>query len=303
MQNKAIIICGPTASGKTNFAHQLALKHNGEVINADSMQVYQGLPILTSSPAEELREEVDYHLYNFLNLKADFSAAKYADLASAKVREVCEKGKLPVIVGGSGMYISMLLYGYSDIPDISPEIRADVRALREKIGPEEFFARLASRDPVSANTLKISDSQRVIRAYEIFEATGKTISFFQENGNVKPLQDTAVEVIFLLPERQFLYSMCNARFNEMLENGAIEEVETAIKNYPQNTSSSTKALGFKEIATYLRSEISRDEMIEQAAASTRHYAKRQITWFRNQVKEKKVIEFGSIGEYEGIVYM
>ncbi len=279
---KAIIICGPTASGKTDFAHSFALQNNGEIVNADSMQLYKQLPIITASPSNELKAEIPYHLYNFQDIDQELSAAKYVELASKTITDIDSRGKLPIIVGGSGMYISMLVNGYSQIPNIADKTRQEARDLHKEIGAEEFFKRLNELDPKITLKLNENDTQRVIRAYEVVKQTGKSILSFQAKGNIKPLPDFKFEIEFLNPDRKTLYARCNSRFLQLLEQGAIEEVKSAYKQYGDIKTTGMNALGVPEIISYLNGNITKDKMIELTTARTRQYAKRQVTWFKNQ---------------------
>ncbi len=283
--NRAVVICGPTASGKTDFAHKLAFSNNGQVVNADSMQIYKELPIITASPEDYLRSELSYHLYNFQNIDQEFSAAKYAKAASKVVKSISENGSLPVIVGGSGMYINMLVNGYNIMPDIDDEVRNQARTLYMEIGAEAFFAELEKIDSESARRLNVGDRQRVTRAYEVAKQTGRSILDFQSKENEKPLADFEFKILFLLPDRKFLYFMCNERLKKMFTHGAIEEVENIYKQYGEIQTSAAKALGVSEIISYIKGEINLEQAIELASAKTRQYAKRQTTWFRHQLKE------------------
>ncbi|MBY0533924.1 MAG: tRNA (adenosine(37)-N6)-dimethylallyltransferase MiaA [Rickettsiaceae bacterium] len=294
---KAVIICGPTASGKTNFAHELARKNNGEIINADSMQIYQQLPIITASPSQKLKQDLPYHLYNFLNIDTEFSAAKYATSASRAISEISNRGKLPIIVGGSGMYINMLIYGFSSIPDINNQIRSQARSLHKELGSETFFDLLKTIDPEVAKTLNVGDTQRVLRAYEVIKQSGKSILYYQAQGNLLPLPDFDFDVTVLMPERSFLYETCNNRFLALLEEGAIEEIKAVHQQYNNLNTTAMKALGVSEIISYLKGEITKEKAIALALAKTRQYAKRQCTWFNNQIKEKRVIKFSNFAEY------
>lgn len=297
---KAIIICGPTASGKTEFAHKLALKNNGEIVNSDSMQLYKQLPIITASPEQRLKDELPYHLYNFQDIDKELSATKYVDLASKSIQEIASRNKLPIIVGGSGMYISMLVNGYSAMPSISKDIRQNTRLLREEIGVDLFFEELKKLDPQICTILNPTDSQRTLRAYEIVKQTGKSILEFQKRDNHKTLPDFDFEIIYLLPERKFLYDTCNKRLKSLFETGAIEEVENIYRKFGEIETTGMKALGVKEIIEYIKENISIDEAIKLASAKTRQYAKRQTTWFSNQIKADRIIEFASIEEYKEI---
>ena len=297
---KAVVICGPTASGKTDFAHLYAKQNNGEIVNADSMQVYKHLPIITASPERELQNELPYHLYNFQDIDQYFSALQYCNLASRVVRDIENRGKLPIIVGGSGMYISMLIEGYNVIPDIDLDLRQEVRNLHEQLGGEEFFAQLRELDPVITNILKIGDTHRVIRAYEVVKSTGKSITYFQHHDKARALPEFTFKVISLMPERNFLYETCNKRLVKLFETGAIEEVEKVYKQYENLNTTAMKALGVQEIISYLTQQIDIAEAAQLASIKTRRYAKRQCTWFNNQIKDKEVLRFNSQREYNVI---
>lgn len=296
---KAVIICGPTASGKTDFAHKFAKKYGGEIINADSMQIYKQIPIITASPSEELTKELPYYLYNFQDVDQEFSAVKYIRQATDAIKQVSCNKSLPVIVGGTGMYISMLINGYSQIPAVDDNVRTQARFLHKQIGAVDFYKKLAEIDPQIAAILNIGDTQRVIRAYEVFIQTGKSILYFQQK-NIKPLPEYDFKVILLLPERKFLYETCNNRLTGLFHSGAIEEVEKMQKQFPQLETTASKALGVSEIISYLKGEISIDTALEQSSARTRQYAKRQCTWFNNQIKEKQVLTFSNMEEYNNL---
>jgi len=296
-----IIVCGPTASGKTDFAHRLAMTHKGEIVNADSMQIYKQIPIITSSPTDLLKNELNYHLYNFQGINYDYSVVKYALIASEVIRDIAARGKIPIIVGGTGLYINALLYGYSKVPDINEEIRTEARSLKDKLGLEKLFEELTGLDPLAKDKLKPQDSQRILRAYEIFKQTGKSIFSYHLEEKALPLPEFKFKNFFLLPERKFLYKLCNDRLVQMFANGAIEEVEQVYKTYGELDCSAMKALGVPEIIELLKGNISKPKAIELASAKTRQYAKRQITWFKHQLKDKETIEFASMEEYEQVL--
>lgn len=283
---QAIIVCGPTASGKSGLAHKIALEQDGAVINADSIQVYKQIPIITASPPLYMQQEVPYYLYNFLDIDQNFSVAQYVHLAAKNIRQVAENGKIPIIVGGSGMYIGALLYGYHEIPEVAQEIRQKVRDLQQELGQEEFFKMLVSYDPL-ANRLAPLDSQRTIRAMEVFKQTGKSIFSFHDNTTkIKPLPEFTFEIKYLQPERDLLYKICNNRLVEIFNSGAIEEVKLACEQFPVFSNSAFKAIGFQEIKNYLDGKITLEQAVIQAQTRTRQYAKRQITWFTHQLKER-----------------
>jgi tRNA dimethylallyltransferase len=302
-QNKLLIICGSTASGKSYLAHQLAKVHNGEVINSDSMQIYQQLPIITASPPEIHRREIPYHLYNFLSIEQEFSVIKYVNCALEKIIEVTAKGKLPIIIGGTGLYINSLIFGYNEIPKISAEIRQYVRDLHLNIGQIEFFNRLKELDILAGQKLHQHDTQRVIRAFEVFMQTGKSIFHFHACHPPPILLGFDYKVIFLHPERKFLYQTCNDRLKALFNAGAIEEVELMIKNLPDSYlhTSAGKTIGVREITSYLKGKITLEEAINLAQIKTRQYAKRQITWFKNQIDNKITLEYSDKLEFEQII--
>ncbi|RTK93636.1 MAG: tRNA (adenosine(37)-N6)-dimethylallyltransferase MiaA [Rickettsiales bacterium] len=297
---KAVIICGPTASGKTNFAHKFAKKYGGEIINADSMQIYKQIPIITASPSEELKRELPYHLYNVQDVVQEFSAVKYIKRATDIIKQVSCNKSLPVIVGGSGMYISMLINGYSEIPAVDENIRTQVRCLHQQIGAADFYRKLTEIDSQMATILNMGDTQRVIRAYEVFMQTGKSILHFQQE-NIKPLPEYDFKIILLLPERKFLYETCNNRLIGLFQSGAIAEVEKMHTQFPKLETSASKALGVSEITSYLKGEISIDKALELSSVKTRQYAKRQCTWFNNQIEEKQILTFSSMATYNNLI--
>ncbi len=300
-KQKAIIFCGPTASGKTNLAHEYAKRNGGEIINADSMQIYKQIPIITASPSDALKSELPYHLYNFRDVDNEISAALYVNLAAAKVKEILQRDRLPVIVGGSGMYINMLVNGYSPIPDISQNNRNKARAEYAEMGSELFYLNLQKLDPEITNIFKMQDKQRLMRAYEVLLETGKSILQFQRAENILPLPLVEFQIFCMHPERQFLYNNCNERFVELLENGAESEAVYVQKQYPNLNTSAMKALGLAEIIDYLKGKINKKTAIELASTKTRQYAKRQVTWFSNQVPSKELLEYSSIDEFQQII--
>lgn len=292
-----IIVCGPTASGKTDFAHNLAHKYNGEIVNGDSIQIYNNIPILTASPSFNFQKELPYHLYNFISINQEFSVIKYIELATKKIKEIYQRGKLPIIVGGTGMYINALIYGYNEIPHVPKEIRKSSMNLHNKIGQQEFYNNLIEMDPLSLR-LNPNDQQRVLRAHEVFMMTKQSIFSFYNKKIIIPLPDFKFEILFLNPERQFLYSLCNMRLKEIFSKGAINEVQFIQENFENIKTSAMKAIGMQEIINFLKNKITIDEAINLAQAKTRQYAKRQITWFNNQLKEKKILKYSNIEEFE-----
>lgn len=298
MRNNILIICGPTASGKSKLAIEVAKKYNGAIINADSMQAYKGLEILTSSPSLVDKKSISHHLYNYLELDDLSSVARYQKEALDVIDQVRDLGYLPIIVGGTGLYINALIKGINVIPDVDVQIRIEAQGLLEKIGKEEFFQTLIAMDPLVSDKINISDKQRMLRAYEVIKQTGKSIRYFQSQETESPLAGYKISTIMLSPTREFLYKSCNDRFIHMICSGAMSEVKNL---YMNGNAIRVHPLGFKELASCCQGTISLENAITLAQNRTRQYAKRQVTWFNNQLKEKSVIEFSSEEEYDDML--
>lgn len=299
MKNSLIVICGPTASGKTFFAHELAKQINAEIINADSMQLYSSLPIITASPSDELKNEIPYHLYNFLEINQSFSAAEYAIKAKNIVKQIQSENKTPILVGGSGLYIKSLTQGLVQIPQVNKEVRNLVINKIRNTSVKEVYDELISFDP-KATKLSSNDTQRITRAYEVFLESGQSIFDFHETTEYSGgLSDCKIEYIFLNPERDFLRSMCKERLDVMLNSGAIDEVQSALSEELYR-SPLFKALAVQEIVSYLAGTFSLENARNIALNKTRQYAKRQVTWFKNQLSSKQVVNFNSFDEFKEI---
>lgn len=285
----ALIISGPTASGKSALALDIAQEKNGVIINADSLQLYRELPILSSQPSESEKQRVPHLLYGYFKANESCSVAQWMQLLRQNINDVFAQKKLPIIVGGTGMYISKIFEGISKIPQISKENHDESEKVFNEIGRENLRQKL-----IDLGEKEIADKQRLIRAYEVFLETGKTLSWWQENSKEKLFDDVNFTHINLEPNRDELYEKCNLRFEKMLNEGAIEEVQKLIKSGVNDNWQITKTLGFVEIRDFLENKISRKEMISLGQQKTRNYAKRQYTWFRHQFKDKKV--FSNIEE-------
>lgn len=273
--NKVFVIAGPTASGKSAHALEIAQKQAAVIINADSQQVYRDFPILTAQPSTAEMQLAPHKLYGFLDIDSKCDAATWAKMAATEIQTVWQNNQLPILVGGTGLYLKTLMQGISPVPDIPAKIRTQTGALLSTVGNAKFHAMLIEQDPTSAH-LNIGDTQRILRAYEVLESTGKPLSYWHSQPTKAFLENAQYEGKILLPERQELYANCNTRFKKMLEQGAIEEVQKYDLNHP------IKIIGAPEIQSYLRGEISKELAIEKGAQLTRNYAKRQYTWFRNQ---------------------
>lgn len=291
MTEKILIISGPTASGKSALAMELAQKMDIAIINADALQIYAGLPILSSQPSHKDQKEIKHFLYSHLQPKEQSSVGNWLELVKSTVEEVWREKKLPVIVGGTGMYISKLFEGISEIPAIDDSIRIKARQLFEEVGKEIFLKELLALDDeffAREEYLKNLDKQRLIRIYEVSKQTGKSIFYWQ---NLPPKKLFAKENFMHLGlnlPRQKLYENCNLRFEKMLEIGAVKEVKELLRQGIGEDFLITKTLGFLEIKSFLAGQISRQKMIELASQKTRNYAKRQLTYFRHQLPERLV---------------
>jgi len=279
MSQRIVVISGPTASKKSALALDLAQNKDIAIINADSLQIYAGLPILSSQPTQDEQKQVEHFLYSHLKPHESCSVALWLNLVKEIVEKIADK-KLPVIVGGSGMYISKLIEGISEIPEISNANKDKARQLYEELGHDEF-KKFTNGQAI--------DKQRLIREYEVFLQSGKAISFWQNN-HKKILPNSEFLHINLNPPREKLYQNCNLRFEIMLKNGALEEVKNLANQGISDDLPITKTIGFYEIRDFLDGKISEEKMLEIASQKTRNYAKRQLTWFRHQLPQKHVFE-------------
>jgi len=285
-----IVIGGPTASGKSALALAIAGAFHGRIINADSMQVYRDLPILTAQPDAADRAQAPHALYGFLALTELCSAARWAEWALAEIAAAHAAGELPIVIGGTGLYLRSLMEGMSPIPDVTPGQRAEVQALLAEIGVAALHARLGAIDPVMAGKLHPNDSQRVMRAWEVLQATGRSLADWQALPNVPPV-GLRFHPWVVLPPREQLYAACDRRFALMMERGAMEEASAALALYGEEILAQPggKALGFADLAGVAAGQVPLDQAIAAAQQATRNYAKRQTTWFRNQLRNANFI--------------
>jgi tRNA dimethylallyltransferase len=283
--NKAVFIAGPTASGKSALALALAERLSGTIINIDSMQVYRDLRVLTARPAAEEEARVPHRLYGHVDASVNYSAGSYVADAAAVLDEVRSSGRVPVFVGGTGLYAKALTRGLSAVPPIPPGIRDAVRARLERDGAEALHAELGRRDPAAAERLKPRDRSRIARALEVIEATGRPLADWHDEGQPPLLHEDDYRALFLAPEREVLYARIDARFDAMLKAGAIAEVEALAARGLDPLLPAMKAHGVPALIRYVNGELTRDEAVTIGKADTRHYAKRQFTWFRHQLPE------------------
>lgn len=281
------IIAGPTASGKSAKAMELAEQLNGVIINCDSQQIYDGLPLLSAQPSNEDKAHVPHRLYAELHPNEVCSAGNYREIAEPVIEDVLANGQTPIICGGTGLYIKALIDGLSPMPDIPDAVRNAVVARYEEIGAEKFYKELETRDPVMAARFHVNHKARIIRAMEVLEATGKSLAEWQEMPRQGPPKHWKFEIHKVLPDRETLYTRCNQRFEWMVKNGALEETADFDKRLESGEINNgvplCKALGFKELRAHLKGELTLDEAVETAQGITRRYAKRQVTWFKNQL--------------------
>jgi len=277
------LIGGPTASGKTAAALALARRLRGVIINADAMQLYQGLPLLTAQPSAAEKQEIPHKMFEVFDPSERSSAGRWLALAKEAINETVQAGLTPILVGGTGMYFAALLGGLAEIPVIPDEVRAQTVRLYDELGHDAFRNVLAERDPDSAARLMRNDRQRLIRAYEVAAHTNKTLGQWQAESAAESIEkDFTVHRDCLLPEREKLYAACDARFLKMIEGGALDEVRTLLARDLDFALPAMKILGVPELALYVRGQLSLEEAIAKAQQATRNYAKRQMTWFRNQ---------------------
>ena len=283
-ETPVVVVAGPTASGKSALAVELAADFGGTIINADSMQIYRDLPILTAQPDTAAQRAVPHRLYGILALDDPATAARWADLALSEIKAAWDEKHVPVLVGGTGLYLRALLEGFAPIPDIDARFRDEAQALLKELGAAGLHARLAARDPETAAKLRPSDSQRIMRAWEVLTATGKPLAWWQAQPSTRPGPIAAITFV-TSPARDDLYAACDARFAAMLEAGALDEVAAARRAYAgaDQSRAGFKALGFREMARHLDGEITLTEAAAVARQATRNYAKRQSTWFRHQL--------------------
>lgn len=288
-QKQVLVIGGPTASGKSGMALDVAEKFSGTVINADSMQIYKGLPLLTAQPPAAETSRAPHRLYGCQAPEYPCDAAQWRQLALDEIEKTHNAGRLPVVTGGTGFYLKTLLQGISPIPDIPHGLRDKISALQKSMGNPAFHAALAERDSAMAAKLHPFNTQRLVRAWEVLEATGKSLADWQALPRVAAPAHLKFITIFILPPRDKLYAACNKRFEHMMKRGALEEVRQFRAAHPAENGLS-KALGYPELCAHLDGKTNLEDAIAVAQQSTRHYAKRQVTWFRHQIPADLVSE-------------
>ncbi len=282
-----IVVAGPTASGKSALALDIALECTGTVINADSMQVYAELRVLTARPSPEDEAKAPHRLFGVLPAGERCSAGRWLRMAVAEIHDARSAGRLPVVVGGTGLYLKALFQGLAPIPEIPDAAHAEAQALHARLGGDAFRDELARLDPQGAARLPAGDVQRLVRAYEVVRATGRTLDDWQRQAPPPPLPETRFVTVVLAPPRDVLYAAIDARFAAMMAAGAVDEVK-ALKGLDLALDlPAMKAVGVAELADYLDGRTDLEDAVEKAKRATRNFAKRQLTWLRHQMAEGK----------------
>lgn len=280
---RVIAIVGPTASGKTALGAEIAEEFSGEVVSADSMQIYKGMDIATAKPTKEEMRGIPHHLIGFLDRNVSFSVADYVELAGSVIGDISERKKLPVIVGGTGLYVSSLLDNikFADIKS-DAGLRKKLEDEAERLGNSYLFEKLEKVDPESAAELHPNNLVRVIRAIEVYELTGKKLSLFKAESRLEESPYDPVMIGLDYNDRQILYDRINKRVDIMVKNGLVEEAQSIFDSCNMKTAGN--AIGYKELIPYFKKEKSLEECISKIKQETRRYAKRQLTWFRKNAK-------------------
>ena len=283
--DKVIVICGPTASGKTGLSIELAKKINGEIVSCDSMQIYKEMNIGTAKVTKEEMQGIKHYLIDFVSPEERYSVADYRKDSKKAIKKIIEKGKVPIVVGGTGLYIDSLIYeiDYQNI-EFNPNYRKELEEKVKTEGLEKIYQEAKKIDPLAIQKISPNDEKRILRILEIYNATGKTKTE-QEIESRKKVPEYEYLVYALKWDREVLYERINKRVDKMLEQGLIEEVKTILENY-KNFPTAMQALGYKEVVEYLEGKTSKEEMCDKIKMETRRYAKRQMTWFR---KNKQTI--------------
>ena len=284
LKSKIILISGPTASGKSELAIKFAKKINGEIINADSMQVYKELKILTARPIKENNNKIKHHLYGFQSVKNEFSTGQWLKLVKKKIKEIRNKNKIPILVGGTGLYFKALTDGLVKIPKIPNKIRNKIRNMQTKIGQKKFYLRLLKKDKLIKNKIDPTDVQRSLRAYEVIYFTKKSIFEWYKKTKSQYKIDEFLKIYIDYP-KEILVNKISKRVDQMIKDGAVEEVQNFEKLNLKSDNNLYKVIGIREIKDFIDKKTSLKEMKLNIVIKTRQYAKRQRTWSRGQMND------------------
>ncbi len=279
--DKVLVIVGPTSTGKSFVAVKLAEMLGGEIVNADSMQVYKGMDIGTAKPSKEEFEKVPHHLFDICDLTERFSAGEYAKKASATIKSILKKGKLPVVVGGTGLYTHALIFGFFEEDNIDRTVEDSLKKTLRIMGTEYLYSFLKKVDREFAERINPSDTQRILRGLTFFLSTGKPLSSMWDK--TKPLLDNVEFIVIgLKSDRQLLYEAINDRVDKMIKAGLLEEVKKLYSEYEKRDLHPFKAIGYRELISYIEGETTLTKAISEIKKNTRRFAKRQMTWFKNK---------------------
>ena len=296
LRSKIILIYGPTASGKSKFAIRLAKKINGEIVNADSMQIYKEFKLISARPYKSEYKKIKHHLYGFLSVKKKFSTGDWLKLVKQKIYDIKKRKKTPILTGGTGLYFKALTDGLVKIPTIPIRFRQKVRILHSKLGSKKFFSKLNKLDPIAKKHIKTSDTQRAIRAYEIKLFTKKSMYDWFKNTKSDFEEGEFYKILIDYP-RDKLIKRINSRTENIVKNGGILEVKKFLRLKISKTKTAHKAIGIKEIKDYLNKSIQIHELIEKISIKTRQYAKRQTTWARGNMMDWNKIKSDDLNKF------
>lgn len=283
-QMRPILIAGPTASGKSALAMKLARERGGVIVNADSMQVYDELRILSARPTEEETAQLPHRLYGYVPMRDGYSVGRFVREAEAVLADLAGQGLVPIFVGGTGLYMKALLEGLSPIPAIAPAIRDHWRSEADRLGASKLHRKLADMDPGTAARLSPTDPQRIVRALEVFEATGRPLWEWQQEPGRPLLKEADIERIVVLPDRATLHARSDARFDRMMDAGALDEARAIAELDLDPALPGMRALGLRPLMAHLAGTLMLDDAVEEAKAETRRYIKRQTTWIAGNMK-------------------
>jgi tRNA dimethylallyltransferase len=296
-QNTVVVIAGPTASGKSALAIDVAKQYNGVVLNCDSMQIYKDIPIIAATPTKEDKQLIEHRLFELYDCDKRGNVVEWLDLCVAEIESLWAENRLPVVVGGTGMYVDALLNGVTPIPEVSVNIRAKVNDLLEKEGLQYLHNYLKNKDKEIAAKLHENDKTRIVRAVEIIEETGTKVSEWYKIPMIKKLPEAKFLVIKIVPSLDDIEDRCRLRLDKMVyEWGALKEIEMLLAKNIDDNLPAMKALGVPELSLFLKNQCSLDEAVELAKLHTRQYAKRQRTWLKNKLNADIVLEKAYIGQ-------
>ncbi len=296
LKSKIILISGPTASGKSKVALKIAKKLNGEIINADSMQVYKELNILTARPSKTDLNKIDHHLYGFRSVKKEFSSGEWLKLAKKNIKKIRNKNKIPVLVGGTGLYFKALTDGLVKIPKIPISVRDKIRRMQNKLGQKKFYFKLLNNDPLVKNKIDPTDVQRTIRAYEVITFTKKSVFNWYTKTKPSFKKDQFIKIYVDYPKEK-LINKISKRVDQMMRNGAIQEVKDFLKLDLKSDSNIFKVIGIREIKEFIDKKTSMHDLKLNIVIKTRQYAKRQRTWSRGHMSDWQKFDAEALSKF------